>query len=486
MILRFRLSLFLALAALSGAIAKAQTQLTLDEAMRLALERNPQIRVDAYGRSIARADWLAAVGRFDPAITFRRSYSESNSPSYGPTVLTDVYQTDDYSLGLEGFTPWGMSYRIGGSASNERKAIEPDNFATFGGISITQPLLRGFGFGANLASVRIAKADRRIADWEFRQSAIDTVTNVIIAYSDVAAAQQLLRIARRSRELAAGLVSENERRFQVGSMSENDVTQARARMATRDESVLFTEQALRDATNRLRQLIGETTFPVNPEAIVVEPPEPPETGTILPAEDLKLAYELRPDYQAARLGIYQSEVNRDYARNQLLPQVDFVGSYGYRGLDRDFGVSRQMVRDNDNRTYTAGIVVSVPLTFAEGRGRARAARLRLRQAEADLERLEQEIAVAIASAAGQIESTRQRVAANRTAYELARQALDAELKKLRAGTSNTFFVLNLQGELAGVESSLYRALADQRRARALYERAIGRTLATHQIELTKM
>ncbi len=471
------------LAALLPALLPAQT-LTLEDAVRLALEKNPQIEVESYGRSIARADYLTALGRFDPALTFRRSYAEDDSPISSNPIVSQLIKTDDYSLALEGTTPWGMNYSIGGSARNQRGPLDgyDDHFATFGGVTVTQPLLRGFGFGPNLVGVRIAKADRGIADWIFRQTVIDTVTATVIAYSEVSYAQQLLRISIRSRELAAGLLAENERRFSVGSMSESDVTQARARTATRDESILFAQQNLRDATNRLRQLIGETEFPIDPGTLVVEPPAVPEIS-IDAAADLQRALADRPDFQAAQLGIYKREATYASERMQILPQVDFVGSYGYSGLDRDFGVSRRMVADNDHRSYSAGVVVSIPLTFAEGRGRARSAKLRLRQAEADIVRLEQDIAVAVASAAGQIETTRLRVEANRAAYDLARQALDDELKKLRAGTSNTFFVLNLQGELIGAENSLFRALADQRRAHAVYDREIARTLTVHQITL---
>lgn len=434
---------------------------------------------------IARAELLAARGQFDPALTFRRSYSENGAPE--TAGIPSLVKTDDYSLAFEGTTPWGMNYSLGGSAFNERIARTgyADRFATFGGIRVTQPLLRGFGFGANLLGLRIAKAERGIADWQFRQTVIDTVTNVMIAYSDVAFAQQRLRIAQRSRELAAGLLAENEKRFRVGGMSENDVTQARARTATRDDFILFADQAVRDAINRLRLLIGETDFPIDPGTLVVEPPPVDDTKTANAAEDLKLAYDNRPDFQQARLGLRKREATRAAARNQLLPQVDFVGSYGYHGLDRDFGVSRREVRDHENRSYSAGVVVSVPLTFAEGRGRARSAKLQLLQAETDLERLKQEIAVRIASAAGQLETTRLRVAANRAAYDLAKQALDAEIKRLRAGTSNTFFVLNLQGELIGAENSYYNSLADQRRAHANYDRELGRTLAVHSITLEK-
>lgn len=469
-----------------AAVAHAQTTLTLDDAIRLALEKNQQIKVEAFSRTIARADLLAAYGRFDPALTFSRSYDERPTLASSNVIVASLIKTDDYNIGIGGTTPWGMTYNLGGWAQNQRypQTGYVDNFATFGGISITQPLLKGFGFGANLSGVRIARADRGIADWEFRQTAIDTVTNVITAYSEVAYAQQSLRIARRSQELAAGLVSENEKRFNIGSMSENEVTQARARAAARVETVFYVEQNLRDATNRLRQLMGETDFKIEPDALVVDTSNPVEVS-VNPAEDLQKALDQRPDYQAARLGIVKWRANDSFSRNQLLPQVDFVGSYGYSGLDRDFSTSRQMVRDYDNRSYSAGIVVRVPLTFAEGRGRARSARLKLRQAEADLTRLEQDIAVSIASAAGQIETTRQRVEANRAGYDIANRALDAEVKKLRAGSSSTYVVLGLQSELASVENSLYRALADQRRAQALYDRELGRTLEAHHITLAK-
>lgn len=463
----------------------AETVLTLDDAIRFALEKNPQIKVDAFNRSIARADLLTQRGRFDPALAFRRSYAEDGAPASQNPLVAQLIKTDDYSLALEGTTPWGMNYSLGGSANNQRHPLTgyTDSYATFGGITVTQPLLRGFGFGPNLVGVRIAKADRGIADWLFRQTVIDTVTQVAIAYSDVAYAQQQLRIAQRSRELAAGLLAENEKRFSVGSMSESDVTQARARTATRDEAILYSEQALRDAVNYLRQLMGETSFAIEPENLIVNPPDIPDDLVIRPAEDLQKAYDDRPDFQAAKLGIVKRRATHASERSQLLPQVDFVGSYGYSGLDRDFAVSRRMVADNDNRSYSAGVVVRVPLTFAEGRGRARSARLRLHQAEADLQLLEQEIAASIARAAGQIETTRRRVAANRAAHDLAREALDAELKKLRAGTSNTFFVLQQQEEVSRAENNLYRALADQRRAVAAYDRELGRTLVARNIVL---
>lgn len=465
--------------------AFASPLLSRDEAMVLALRRNQRIRVSDFDRGIGKANVLAEYGRFDPAITFKRSYAESEYGQTSNLVVSQLTKTDDYSLGLEGLMPWGLSYWIGGSSENERYTSNKftNNFVTFGGVSVTQPLLRGFGFGATLVNLRIAKASRAISDWEYRQTVIDVVTNTILAYDNLAEARAELSISRRSRELVAQLVRDNERRNQVGSISDADVTQARARLANREEAILVAERAVKDLENRLRQLIGDARLAFNGPTLPVDElapaPLPPTDG----AADLRHALELRPDYQAAKWGLAKYRAGDVYARNQMLPKVDFVGSFGYNGVDPDFARSRNQVRDQDHRAYSAGVVVSVPLTFTESRGKARAARLTLRQAEADLERLEQDIAISVAAAIGQIETTAKRVEATTRAYELAQQALDAEQKRFKTGTSSTFVVLQLQDQLASVQASQVRAIGDQRRAVANYQREIGITLAVHNLKL---
>lgn len=466
-------------------IALAATRLTLDEAIARALQNNRSIKVSELGRGIARANVLAEYGRFDPALTFRRSYSESENV-VGPTAITaSSIQHDQYAAGLEGILPLGTLYNIGGRSSNYRGLFNNyrDTFESFGGISVTQPLLRGFGLGANLASLRIAKADRAISDWEYRQTVIDTVTNVILVYSSLAEARDGLRIAVRFRDLAARLVTENEARNRVGSLSDADVTQARARAAYREEQILLAQRQIKVLANQLRALIGEGGIAADAPDFVVDPLTPLTTPPMDGAAELNRALQLRPDYQAARQVISRRRATRSLAVNQLLPQVDFVGSYGHNGLAPDFATSRAQVRARDSRAYSAGVVVSVPLTFAEGRGRARAAKLSVQQAQTNLEAIEQEIAVGVANAIGQLQTAQERVRATYRAYELAQQALDAEEKRFRAGASSTFFVLQLQEQLAVAENSHVRAIADQRRAFASYERAVGATLINHNLQV---
>jgi len=465
--------------------------LSLEEAIQRALAKNYTIRIGAVSPQIARAQLLAAWGRFDPSIELNTFYAEDgnpqpNDPFSGSRPPSSLVKAESHEAALVGISPWGLSYRLGASTQNRRGTFNAfaDQFYSFAGVSLSQPILRDFGFGANLARVRIARADRQQSEWEYRAAVINTITDVIYRYNDLHFATKILETARRSRALAMGLVSENERRFKVGSMSDYDVTAARARVARREEAILSAEQTVRETENLLKQLISDDrTVSLLTTSIEIEPPAPAPTMDVNPARDLATALEHRPDYQRIRLVTQKAELNRIYERNQRLPEVNVVASVGYNGLDGSFGNSRRQVIDRENRSYSAGVVVAVPLTFAKERGRYRAAQLSVRQAELQRAALEQGIVVDLGNAAGQIETTLRRTEAARLARALAQQTLDAELKKLRAGTSSTFVVLELQESLAEIETREFRAHRDARKAIAEYDRQLGTTVKTHQVIL---
>jgi outer membrane protein TolC len=296
-----------------------------------------------------------------------------------------------------------------------------------------------------------------------------------------------LRTAQRSRDLAQGLVTENQRRFRVGSMSEYDVTAARAQAARREEFILIAERAVADQRTFLRSLISDerSVAALQEQLEVVEPPEIARPAGTSVADDFRQALDLRPDYQQARLAIQRGRYNRSFEMNQLLPEVNLVGSYGYHGFGSTWKESRERLQDRDRRSYTAGAVVRIPLTFTEGRGRHRAAKLEVLQAEAQIQQLEQAIMVRVSNAAGQIETARKRVAATRSARELAQQTLDAEIKLLRTatGATSTFVVLQYQEQLAAAEVAEFEARAAEQKAVAEYDRQIGTTLRTWRIQL---
>lgn len=463
--------------------------LTLPEAIRQTLANNYTIKASSLGAGAARADLDAEWGVFHPGVQGTYTSGEDGSPVStdpfsGQRPPASVVETDSFSLGVGGRSPIGTTYSISGFSQNRRGTFNgfADNYYSFGGLEVTQPLLRDFGFEANLVGVRLAKAGHESARWRYRASVMNNVTLVINAYLELDFAMKNLDTAERSRGLAQSLLEENIKRARAGDLSEADVIQARARVAAREEAILIAQQGVKIAENNLKRLISDdTTAALLSRDLVIAEPTPFPDHTPDPAAEFGPALERRPDYQQALLDVSRTDINRRYRKNQLLPRLDLVGSLGYNGLDASSGNSWGQVRDRDSRSYSLGAVVSIPLTFATERGRYRSAQLTQRQAEMTLASIEQGIVVDIGNAATQIETAKKRVQATEDSFQLAIQNLDAELKKLRAGTGDTFFVLTQQEVLANTKIAVDRAQTDLQRALAEYDRQMGITLERHGI-----
>jgi outer membrane protein TolC len=492
-LLALLVSLFAACAAAAqtpGADAAAE-KVTLNEAVQRALAKNFSIKVQGFSAAIASAGVSQALGKFDPALNGNYTYSANASPGYTDPITGQLssavnIKTDTYNLSVDGLLPWGMTYQLGGTTTNTRGTFNAyaDNYSTFAGVTGTQPLLRNFGFGATLASIRIARANRDISAWQYRQAVIDTVTNVIFAYNDLDFAYANLRSALRSRELARELLDENEKRFKAGNVSQYDVTSANSRAASREENILFAEQGVREAENALKKLISDTRTPaLLRQHLAIEELPPAPIVVVDAAADFRTALDKRPDYQQARLGLRRDHLNARLQRNQLLPRLDLVGSYGYNGYAGDFNVTRDQIQHKDYNAYSYGVVLSVPLTFTTERARLRAARLQERQSETIQEQTEQTIVVLVGNAAAQIETVQKRIQATRQARELAQATLDSDVKRLRAGQSNTFFVAQQQEILSLAEVNEARAQSDYHKALADYDRQLGVTLEKLNISI---
>ncbi|MES1168722.1 MAG: TolC family protein, partial [Oleiharenicola lentus] len=279
-------------------VAPAGEVLTLDQAIQMALAKNFSIKVSGYNASIAAAGVTEALGKFDPILSGSYTHAENRNPLLtfsAPNVRDETRdQTDSYEAGVSGLVPWGLTYKLGGTTTNYRGTFNgyADNWDSFAGVSATQPLLRDFGFGATLASIRIARTNRSISDWQFRQSVIDTVTQVIRTYHELNYANAFLRSALRSRELATGLLTENEKRYKIGSMSEYDVTFARSNVAETEETILLAQRQVLDTENFLKQLISDDrTTGLLSLRLVIETPAPAPIVVVDPAADFRIALD---------------------------------------------------------------------------------------------------------------------------------------------------------------------------------------------------
>ena len=161
--------------------------------------------------------------------------------------------------------------------------------------------------------------------------------------------------------------------------------------------------------------------------------------------------------------------------------MDLVGQLGYSEYGGSLSGNMQALGRFDYASGFLGVEAAWSIPNRSNRARLAASQLRRTRAEIDLRKFEQSIFLQLETAAKRVELNRKRIQAARKARELAEVSLHAEGKRLRAGTSRMFFVLELQEDLAAAQIRELLASSDCSKAVAEYDRQLGRTLQRHQI-----
>lgn len=460
----------------------------------MVLENNLDITIERISPKIAEAGVLTEQGAFDIDIfgSVRRSDSETPLNARASTAAGGLssIKSETWSLatGLEGKTGIGTVYTLetrNNSTSNTLSGFTPE-YDSFTGVTLTQPLLKGFGAGVNRLRLNSALKDRDISVNRLKQTITETVARFAAAYWDLARAKAELGVRVESEQLALALAEINRKKLAAGAASVLEVTQARAAAAVRRDGVITAQRTLRERENELKLLISDDVYALRDTEIVTDEPGPdkslaPEAATL--EDDVSEALRSRPDYLEIRGEIEKTALQVKYADKQKFPQVDLEASYGFNGLGGSFKDSYSGI--DSNPEWTLGLVVRYPLGNRAATGELKSARL---QSGADLlrlKKLEQSIILSLDGARKEIETARARVEAARTSTALTKESLEAEEKKLAAGRSTTYNVLLVQEDLAGARLNEIGAVIDYNKSLISYLAEKGTLLAGYGFEMDK-
>lgn len=521
-----------------GVDMNRQRPLSLRDALSLALEHNKDIEVARENVRIAEFDLLGAKGVYDPRLNTAAFYERVKSPissflsggQNGSTTQSNFVG----SMQFEGQSPFlGGNYRFDFSSerlttNNQFTALSPQ-YPADATISYTQPLWRGLKFDNNRRQIEIARKNLTLSDAQFRQRAIETITNVQRAYWDLVFALRSLQVQRDAVDVARTQLSHNKRLVEQGQLAPIDVVASEAQISTYEQNVFSALEEVSRTENNLKNLIAEnqnaaiwseSVVPVDPIDLAV-----PEVS--LP-EALKTAMENRPELQQSNLQREINQIDQKYFKDQTKPAVDLVGTYGVTGLagslsaaglnplfssnvvvrqrvdelsvlagleplpivppqtfSQDllggFGQSVQNLLANRYNNFKVGVQISLPL-----RNRTAEANLGRSLVEAERigtqrEQLEQTIQVEVRNALQAMRSSEARLRAALATREANEQQFASEQRKLDAGQSTVFLVLERQTALTEARALEIKAQTDLNKAIADLQRATGNALRVNSI-----
>ena len=357
----------------------------------------------------------------------------------------------------------GTTLRVLSNSLNRRQppGIFSPEWESFTGITATQPLMRGFGKDANLAEIRIAKANAKIADyeWQFRTSTV--VADVMKQYYDVIFTRANIAVQKEGIELAEKLLGDTRKRSKEGVAANNDVVVAEAGIYQRKEELLAAELLYIERQNALQMLFRRSTDVYSQSTRVVPVDGLSDRMPVTSRNQLMgLAVNNRYEVKQAEEFIKARNAQAQLAHNQSLSRLDFVASGGLHGLDGNVGQTYSNAFQSQGPEWTAGFQFSVPLNKDNQKATERLAFRQQEQAVKQAEKLRLQVLLEVDTVYNRVQINQDRLFATRKSREAALQSADAELKRLQQGVSTSYQVLQLQRNYSQAKSREMAALAD--------------------------
>jgi outer membrane protein len=478
-------------------VVDGKVELSLEDAIAVALHRNLGLVVQRYNEAESRFNLTQSMGIYDLLGTAEvNAYSET-SPSAsnldGADVVTNQGQT--WNFGLSQLVSSGgtvaLDFNNARSESNSTFATLNPAFRSDFDLSFRQPLLRNRGRKLTERNIQVARTNLEISRETFGQQVSDSIQRVVNAYWALVGARNTLTVTERSLELAKQLHEQNKVRVDVGTLAPLELVQSEAGIATREEEIIRARAAVRDAEDILRQLLNLESGDLWEAEIETTTEAEGERWPVDMDAAIERALANRPEVTSKRLSIQNLELDADYRRNQVLPQLDLSARYGFNGLGGDFTerdfltgeILRQVpggysdalnqITDASFEGWAVAVNVSYPMQNRAAEAQLAKADVALERANAELDNLELGVITEVRKAARALQTAAQQIDSARVSRRLQQRTLEAEQKRYDNGMSTSYRVLEIQRDLIDASNREVAAVTGYRIALAAFLRATG-------------
>jgi outer membrane protein len=490
-----------------AAQTNAVKSLTLDQCITEALQHNFDVQVQRFAPEISLDNLYGAYGGWDPVLSASGEHDKNVSASgLAPVVTTNglILTTNLISLpslatdanrfnsDIKGTLPWGLQYDFSGNiaetygpAFQGGSLVNADSTAGNIGVNLAQPLLKNFWIDTTREQITLAKAKFKSSEQGVRLQLMTTVAAVENAYYELGYAYENVTVQQEALNLASQQLSDDEQRVRIQVLAEHGGTieQDEAQVAQSRASLIAAQFTLQQDQNTLKNLITDQY--ADWHDVDIMPAD--KMAAIRQLFDVQDSWgqgmTLRPDLLQARLNVEEQGIVIKFDRNQLYPELDLIGSYGYNGASREFSGTLAQIRTGNAPFYSYGAQITMPLANVGARNTYKADKSQKALLLLQLKQLEQSIMVQIDNDVKQAESAWESVDATREQRIYAEVALSAEQQKYAVGKSTTFTVLQLQNNVTSARSAEIRSLANYNEALTQLTQQEGSILKQRNLDI---
>ena len=344
--------------------------LSLDDAISIALENNLDISLQRFTPWIAQTEMLRAKAgsvahglgasqavilgtspqtSFDPILAVNTAWARASIPVNNPLssgvgiaatafdlIDYNAYANVSYTQGFHTGTSIQVAFDNVRTSTNSPDTIFNPAVQSTLAVTIQQPLLNGFGILANTRYIIEAKNTLKVADSQFAQQVIATVSAVQTDYWELVFARENVKVEEAAVAVSNKLYEDNKKQLQIGTMAPLDVLTAESELATDTQNLIVAQtNKLQQETVLLNAITRNPTEPSlqNVEVVPTTPIATPNITENLPLMDaVQEAWQKRPEIFQADLNLKNADIEVKATRNSLLPTLNLVGQYSATGL----------------------------------------------------------------------------------------------------------------------------------------------------------
>lgn len=454
----------------------------------------------------------SAITPFDPQLYVQgfvdhTTQTEINTVNYG----VPVYQQNTVELysGYSQAFPLGTSFSVSSygvrqTTNSVYNILNPELTTNFN-VTISQPLLQGFGLATNERYIHIARKNLKITDLAFKAQVIATITQVEDLYWNLVNAYEDAQVKQRSLNYAQETLRDDQEQLKLENIPAMQVLKDQSAVATSEGALTVAKANLRLnellLKNALTKTISSSTLADMP-VIPLDLTGTPDPNANKPISELIAEAEKnRPDVSMDQMAMQNAQASLKSIKNELLPSLSIYGQYagsGFGGplnpncklgancstnLPGGFAGAFENTFNYSSPEYQVGFKLNVTLRNRIAKADQFRAVLEYRQRELRYEQQKKSIRLDVRNSQYALEQAQAQVAALTQARNLAQKTFDIAKQEQKLGAISRYDTLAADQSLAVAQSALFAAQADYEKAKVDIDRATGSTLARTGVSL---
>ena len=443
--------------------------LSLKDAVLLALRYNPALQVADLDRVVQKYGVVVAKNEFMPQYKLTSSWGTSTAVSDGMGTRTETTNAQP-SIGLK--TKIGTNFNL----AMDNTKTNTGGYSPSLTLSVTQPLLKGFGYDIVTADLKGALDTEEVNKLNLKSSTIDTLDAAVADYLSVVQAEQTLDVDNDSLARTKKTIKQDRLRIKLGEMARNDIMQALSQQSSQEQSIKVDANALSQARLKLLDDLG-----LSNSAKIIIPKKIDYNGVIkqfigntLPGEGACQKFALDNNINYLVEGYTLKSVKRELAVAKNDQFWDLELSAGYTKSSPGRAISG--LKGGLNKNYNVGLDLTVPIDDVHAKYDLISAKVGLQQADINYKEQKRQLLNDVINQRNTVLNSMAQVEDAKRTVSLQKKTLQVAQTKYSAGMISSFELLEQQKELQTQEQNIINTMVSYIDALISLDQKLGVTL----------